>query len=196
LAEYREANPGVHVQLHETATVSLDELIEKGPVDLAIRPMMPQPTRGDLMHRLLWREHMVVVHHPSHDLASVDGDLSVAALADYPLILTGRVFQYDSEPFQMLVEHGLAPKVAYVTNQPQTLVSLVRENLGIAVTNELAVRTSDHRGVAVRRIADATMRRDVGVFWREGMTWSSAARALFDLLLITALPEHTRDLRD
>ncbi|MEV0168657.1 LysR family transcriptional regulator [Nonomuraea fuscirosea] len=195
LAEYRDAYPGVHLQLHETATVLLDELLEKGPVELALRPTKPATTRRDLTHRLLWRERMVVVHHPLHRLASCDGNLSLAELEGEGLILTGRSFEHDSEPFLMLMERGVSPVVTYVTNQPQTLVSLVRENLGVAVTNELAVRTSEHAGVMVRRLADETLHRDVGVFWREGMVWSSAARALFELLLITALPQGTQDLR-
>jgi DNA-binding transcriptional LysR family regulator len=176
LAEYRDAYPGVHVQLHETSTVLLDELLEKGPVDLALRPTRPASTQGDLSHRLLWRERMVVVHHPGHRFASIEGELGLSELEDEGLILTGRVFQHDSEPFLMLVERGISPKVTYVTNQPQTLISLVQEDLGVAVTNELAVTTSDHRGVVVRHLADERMHRDVGVYWREGMVWSSAAQ--------------------
>jgi DNA-binding transcriptional LysR family regulator len=195
LVEYRDAYPGVHVQLYETTTVLLDDLLEKGPIHVALRPIKPASTRADLIHRPLWRERMVVLHHPEHRLASLSGDIALTELENEGLILTGRVFQYDSEPFQMLTERGLSPVVAYVTNQPQTLIALVRENLGVAVTNELAVTTSDNRGVVIRRLADETMHRDVGVFWRDGMTWSSAARALLELLLVTALPEGTSDLR-
>jgi DNA-binding transcriptional LysR family regulator len=194
LAEYREAHPGVRIQLHETDTVALDELLDKGPADIALRPTRPAPAR-ELTHHLLWRERVVAVVQSGSPLASRLERLDVADLADEDLILTGRVFQHDSEPFMLLAERGLAPRVAYVTNQPQTLVNMVREGLGVAITNELAVRMCERSGVVVKKFADPGLHRDVGVYWREGVAWSSAAAALLRLLQITAMPEGTMDLR-
>lgn len=194
LMEYRDAHPGVWVQLHETDTVQLDELLDKGPADVALRPTHPTPAR-ELAHQPLWRERMVVLVRPDSPMSVGPNHLQVTDLADQDLILTGRVFQHDSEPYMLLADRGLSPRVACVTNQPQTLVNMVREGLGTAVTNELALRMCEHSEVVVKHFADPGMHRDVGVYWRDGVTWSSAAAALLRLLQITAMPEGTEDIR-
>ncbi|MFG1628142.1 LysR family transcriptional regulator substrate-binding protein [Kribbella sp. NPDC049227] len=59
---------------------------------------------------------------------------------------------------------GLNPESVYRTNQPQTLLSLVRHGLGTGVTNALAVTTANLTGVRLVPIRDAGVERQVAIF--------------------------------
>jgi DNA-binding transcriptional LysR family regulator len=70
--------------------------------------------------------------------------ISLAELADLPLISIGEVSgprQFESH--LAFASAGLNPVSVFQTNQPQTLLSLVKHGLGTGVTNALAVATAN-----------------------------------------------------
>lgn len=78
----------------------------------------------------------------------------------------------------------------HTTNQPQTVVGLVREKLGVGIMNALAAQVSDTAGVAVRRLEGKVGRR-VAAFWDASRPLTPAARTVFRHLGSTAIPEGT-----
>ena len=77
---------------------------------------------------------------------SLSASLPVAAVAAYPLITIGRLGSAEVlgfETYQAFREQGFEPEAVQATNQPQTLISLVRANLGIDTNSEMAGLSSE-----------------------------------------------------
>lgn len=192
----RDEFPDVRVALTERATWALDDILTAGTVDLALRPLQPVSRFPDLRHRVLWRERLQLVLPVDHPLADGDGPLPLTAIGDDDLIVTGNDFEHDSEPYAALVERGLTPRIVYSSDQPETLVRLVRAGLGVGLTNELALRIAVTEGVVrLREVADPHLLRHVGVFWSSQRQRSRATQALLDLILRTPVPDGMTDLR-
>ncbi|MBF8184337.1 LysR family transcriptional regulator [Nonomuraea sp. K274] len=194
LEHMARTRPAIKVVLVERATLELDAALTAGEIDVYLRPMAP-PAGPSVRWRPLWDETLAVVHPPGHPLAELPDPLPVAAVAAYPLITIGRLGSsaLGFETYQAFRGEGFEPEAVQATNQPQTLISLVRANLGIGVTNRLAVSTADTRGVRVRRL-DAPSGRRVAVHWDATRPLTPAARTLLREILTIPVPPDTEPL--
>ncbi|MDX6246888.1 MAG: hypothetical protein QOF10_248 [Kribbellaceae bacterium] len=154
----------VRLLLHEGPSIDLESALARGELDLAIRPVHPLVASEQLTHEVLWTEPLVAVFAETHPLAGKDS-VSLGELADLPLISIGEsagARQFESH--LAFASAGLNPASVYRTNQPQTLLSLVRHGLGTGVTNALAVTTANLTGVRLVRIRDSGVERQVALF--------------------------------
>ena len=189
------SRPAIKVVLLERSTLELDFAAASGEVDIYLRPMAP-PAGSSIECRGLWKEPLCVVHPPRHPLSRLPDPLPVAAVAAHPLISIGRLNSPEAmgfETWKMFRDLGLEPDAVQATNQPQTLVSLVRHGLGVGVTNSLAVTTADTRDVLVRPL-DSRCGRRVGVHWDFTRALTPAARTLLREILVSPAPEGTEQL--
>ncbi|WP_084678036.1 LysR family transcriptional regulator [Actinopolymorpha alba] len=189
LVELRQAHPHVKLALREGPTMALDELLLAGEADLAVRPVLPPVGSEKLAHAVLWHEPLVAVVGQRHPLAT-QTFVELDELAGMALITIGEGEEQASSQFEtnlVFEQAGLSPQVVFRTNQPQTLVALVRRGLGIGVTNGLAMTTSNLDGVRLVRIADAHCEREVALWWRTDQSRSLAVSAVHEI--ICGLPE-------
>jgi LysR family transcriptional regulator, carnitine catabolism transcriptional activator len=87
-----------------------------------------------------------------------------------------------------------ALNIAYLTDQPSTLVSLVRAAFGIGVISQLALATTTTDGIAVREIESPTAFRDVALFWNEQGGRNPSFEAFFDAVVSADPPEIAQQL--
>lgn len=190
LLELRQAHPHVKLALREGPTMALDGLLLAGDADLAIRPVMP-PVGGDkLAHQVLWQEPLVAVVAGRHPLAG-QPHVELDELAGMHLITIGEGEDQASSQFEtnlVFEQAGLSPHVVFRSNQPQTLVALVRRGLGIGVTNSLAMTTSNLDGVRLVPIADSHCQREVALWWRTDRPRSLATSAVHDVVCGLPVP--------
>jgi DNA-binding transcriptional LysR family regulator len=158
--------PGdIKLHLVEGPSIDLESALLRGDIDLAIRPVHPLVAAETLDHQVLWREPLTAVFAEAHPLAGAES-VSLQQLAELPLISIGE----SSGPRQFeshlaFASAGLNPESVFRTNQPQTLLSLVRHGLGTGVTNALAVTTANLTGVRLVPIRDAGVERQVALFF-------------------------------
>ena len=154
----------IRLHLVEGPSIDLEGALGRGEVDLAIRPVHPLVASESLRHEILWTEPLVAVFQDGHPLAS-GAAVSLRQLAELPLISIGETSgarQFESH--LAFASAGLSPESVFRTNQPQTLLSLVRNGLGTGVTNALAVTTANLTGVRLVPISDSTVERQVALF--------------------------------
>lgn len=195
LERMARTRPAIKVVLVERSTLELDGALATGEIDMCLRPMTPPPGPS-VEYRPLWREDLIVVHRPDHPLAALPEPLPVTTVAGYPLITIGRLGSPTAMGFEMyraFRERGFEPNAVQATNQPQTLISLVRSGLGIGVTNLLAVDTADARGVVARAL-DVPCGRRVAVHWSGTTPLTPAARTLLREIEGSDVPRGTRRL--
>ncbi|UYM06866.1 LysR family transcriptional regulator [Solicola gregarius] len=186
--------PDIEVSLVERSTLEMDESLRSGQVDLYLRPMTPPPRLSLVESRPLWREPLVVVLPEHHPLATAPEPLAVADVAAYPLISIGRLDHSETasfEPYELFRSAGYELEPVQATNQPDSLVAMVRAGLGLGVTNALAARIANTDGVRIRRLG-GTHERVVAVCWNGGRALSPAAKGLFAMIVAAPPPPGTR----
>lgn len=193
----RRSTPGISLVLHEGHADDLDAALVAGDVDLVVRPTLPVIGEGTFMHRVLWREPLVAVVNRAHPMAGATG-VRLRQIAEQPLITMGwkkggRARQLETN--LAFANAGLSPTIVYQTHHPQTLVSLVRHGLGVALVNSLAATTSNLDGVSLVPVADTECDRVVAVWWRADHPRSAAIEAVRDAMLAVPPPRFSRGER-
>ncbi|AUH45017.1 LysR family transcriptional regulator [Streptomyces sp. CMB-StM0423] len=186
-------SPEVRVVLVERSTLELDDALTSGAVDVYLRPMSPPPSSASVRSRLLWGESLVAIHPSEHPLAEVPDPLSVDAVAEHPIVSIGRLDAPetpDFETYRTFRDNGHEIEPVQATNQPQTLVSMVRQGIGVGVTNSLAAQVADVDGVRVRRLKGAPERR-VAVCWDSSRPLTPSARTLLRAIVRARIPAGT-----
>lgn len=184
LAGLRERHPLVRVRLHEGSTLELQDALSRGYADLIVRPLLPEPDVGSLRSRHLWAEPLVAVVAETDTFAGRP-TVGLRELAARPLITIGDADEGSRPQFETdlaFARAGLTPQVACQTNQPQTLISLVRHGIGVGVTNRLAMTVSNLTGVRLLPLSGDVTGRRVAVWWRAGQTGSPLLTAVIDAL--------------
>ncbi|HYH31614.1 MAG TPA: LysR family transcriptional regulator [Pseudonocardia sp.] len=195
LREAARTSPDVRVVLVERSTLELDEALAAGEIDLCIRPMSPPPSRTTVRHRVLWSEPLVALHPPDHPLAQLPEPLPVEDVAAHPLLSIGRLDAPETgefESYRLFRERGYELEPVQATNQPQTLVSMVRHGFGVGVTNSLAAQVTDTSDLCVRRLEGGAGRR-VAVYWDSSRLLTAAARTLMQQVLQQPRPAGTEE---
>ncbi|TCC31155.1 LysR family transcriptional regulator [Kribbella sindirgiensis] len=172
----------IRLLLIEGPSVDLEAALVRGDIDLAIRPVHPLVADESLTHEVLWHEPLTAVFPENHPLATGQS-VTLQQLAELPLISIGESDgprQFESH--LAFASKGLNPESAFRTNQPQTLLSLVRHGLGVGVTNELAVTTANLDGVRLVPIDDAGVERQVALFTRRDHPPSPALLQVIEVL--------------
>lgn len=188
------SHPHVKLALREGPTRALSEMLVGGEADLAIRPVLPPAGPERLGYTVLWSEPLVAVVAADHPIA-VEPFVELGELAGMHLITIGEEEERTSSQFETNLafdQAELHPRVVFRTNQPQTLVALVRRGLGTGVTNSLAMTTSRLDGVRLVPIADAHCQREVALWWRADETRSPATTAVHDLITSLPVPQWTK----
>jgi DNA-binding transcriptional LysR family regulator len=178
----RRLPDNIKLLLVEGPSVDLESALVRGDLDLAIRPVHPLVADESLIHEVLWREPLTAVFPEQHPLSG-NPSVTLEQLAELPLISIGESDgprQFESH--LAFASKGLSPESAFRTNQPQTLLSLVRNGLGVGVTNELAVTTANLDGVMLVPIRDSGVDRQVGLFTRRDRPHSPALVQVIDAI--------------
>jgi DNA-binding transcriptional LysR family regulator len=190
LQQLKTKHPGVSVELHEGNAASLEDFVVSGTVDLAFRPLLPKMRDSMLCHRTIWREDIVAVMRESDPLAERES-ITIDQIIARPLIGNPSGTPEDGGGFDLrnaLGDVAARADIAYLTDQPATLVALVRSAFGIGLINRLALQTTSIDGLAVRALDSPTAYRDVAIFWARRRGDSAPVSAFLDAQRRASLP--------
>ncbi|MEV6171911.1 LysR family transcriptional regulator [Streptomyces sp. NPDC051954] len=190
LQELKSKYHGMTVELFEGNASTLEEMAVSGTVDLAFRPLLPKMHETTLCHRTIWREDIVAVMR-EHDPLAKQASVSVADILERPLIGNPAGSEEDGGGYDLrhtLGEASGQADIAYLTDQPTTLVALVRSAFGIGVINRLALRTTSTEGLAIRTIDSPTAFREVALFWTRRRADTAGVKAFLDVQERAELP--------
>jgi LysR family transcriptional regulator, carnitine catabolism transcriptional activator len=169
LSGLRNDYPEISVELVEGTASTLESALVQGTVDVAFRPTQPPMRDPGLCMTALWREPIVAVMRGDHPLAEL-ASVKIADLEGRALIGNPAGSEEDGGGFDLrhaAGEAASAMSVAYLTDQPATLVALVHAAFGIGVISQLALGTTSTEGLVSRPLDSLTAFRDVAIFWNE-----------------------------
>lgn len=193
IAAMLKTHPDIRVEsLEFTSVPELKAALQSGTADLALGNLWP--LSGDEMntHLPLWREYIVTVLPEGHDLADEDFDPIPPALTQQPVICIGLPgSRYDQEVLRAASGWNIDLDIIHQTQQPQTLMAMVRNGLGVGIINELACNISNTSGVIYRRLGKLHEGRIIALSWNHSRYMSRATEVVFEIIKNAPIPEHT-----
>jgi len=196
LATLRVEQPAISLELLEGTASSLEAALRVGAVDIAFRPLQPPVHDARLATKALWREAIVAVMRDDDDLAAKP-TVTIDDLEERALIGNPSGSPDEGGGFDLMHAAGEAAdslNIAYLTDQPTTLVALVRAAFGIGVISQLALATTTTDGLAVRPIDSPTAFRDVALFWNQKDDGSPSLTAFIEAVIGAPPPSVVQQL--
>lgn len=181
LAEFRRTRPAARVRLSVRTEAQIVAALRHDP-GCAIAFCAPQEFPEDLDYRHWFSMDWWLVVPSDHRLADRD-DVSLAVLADEPLIVfeigsTGR-----GQQFEAFRRAGFTPRIAMQATTTSLVIDMVEAGLGLSIVPLLpSGRVTRGRRVTALRIADRFDRIDTGYFvrppWRDDPLLAALIAAL------------------
>jgi LysR family transcriptional regulator, transcription activator of glutamate synthase operon len=182
VAAFHDRYPGVDLTMRERPSNELSAMLRRDEIDFAFLSVTERIARPGLEFRRLIEEEVLVVLPAGHELA---GRASVR-LAD----LAGETFVsfLDGARLRELLvtaarDAGFEPHVAFESDQVRRIRDMVGHGLGVTILPRSDVSSEDDARLAVVRLVDPTLRRDVTLGWRAERRLAPAARAFLEMAL-------------
>ena len=187
LAAFHRNHPAVELTVREQSSEELAEMLRVDVIDLAFLSVTERiQSRGLQLHRLV-SEELVAVFAPQHALAGRES-VALTELAGEPFISFRTGSRLRELQDSATAEAGFEPHIALESNESRRIRSLVSGGLGVAI---LPRSDADVAGapIAVSRLAEPALTRDVTLASRAGRRHSPAAQAFLALTLSTFDPQ-------
>ncbi|WP_085489517.1 LysR substrate-binding domain-containing protein [Paraburkholderia susongensis] len=173
----RARYPGIRLQLFESMSGYLDELLANGRLDLAIL-FRDTSTLGMTTLPVL-DEELYVLGEPGGEVTTRSRTCTLSALANVPLVAPGL-----SNGLRLLLERTFAREqvplniIADVDSLP-TLLSVAQSGMACTILPASAVALrADANRPKMRRIVDPVIRRPASICWSNSVPVSSATVAI------------------
>jgi len=153
VAAFRQAYPRVHLSLYEAAPEQLGELLREGLVDIGIA------TEGLGDHDALavfpfYEWHHAVIAPAGHPLESLE-TLTLAAIAEYPLVTYRKGFTGRDRIDRAFAEAGLEPDVVLSAMDADVIRTYVELGLGVGILASMAAGSMG--GARIRVLPSSTL---------------------------------------
>jgi molybdate transport repressor ModE-like protein len=176
LRRYTSAWPRVEVRLEEAEDDSLLSQIEHGDLDLAFVMLPVEESAVETVE--LVRDPYVLVTQADSPLARATTPPTFREIGAMPLI-GYRTCLGSQHVEERLRAAGVAPRMAFRSDDNLTLQAMVATGIGIALVPRLTVNEADGR-IAVIELGDRIPPRLIGLAWHRDRYRSPAALAFVD----------------
>ena len=172
---FKARYPDVRFVLRQGEYTSIPQWIRQGEIDFGF---VNQDAVDSMDTRLLYEDHMLAVLPQGHPLEQKPV-IPLKELSSEPLILL------DEGDHSVLLDAfrqaGQTPNIAYEVYDDYSILSMVRQGLGISVLYEKVV-SGFEAGLSLRPILEAPRRR-VALAWSSWETMPYAARRFAEFLM-------------
>ncbi len=177
LARFRDAYPGITLDLRDALLDPCLDLVQAGQVDFAVASR--RPDMNDLDSEFLHADRYFLVCRADHPLAEAD-KARLRDILRYPMIQLAR-----GSSVRKHLEGALgadAPAPVFEVEHLATVTGLVRAGLGVSVVPAMTLFHFGGADLRVVPLAGKALTRPLYLVRRKGRTLSVAAQALYDLL--------------
>ncbi|MEO0996443.1 MAG: HTH-type transcriptional regulator CysB [Pseudomonadota bacterium] len=161
IRQFRKRYPKVALNLHQGTSEQIADMVQANAIDFAIatgaRDLFQELTLLPCYH---WDR--IVLVPSDHELAGLDGKLSLEVLAKQPLVTYVFSFTGESSLKKAFAAEGLKPNVVFTARDADVIKTYVRMGLGVGLVAAMAHECADNESLVA---IDAT-----GLFPRS-TTW-------------------------
>jgi len=142
ISQFHERYPNVSLELHQGTSEQIADLVAEGRVDFAIatdsQGLFPELNLLPCFH---WDR--IVLTKKDHPLAVAKESLSLAALAEHPLITYVFSSNRESSFLRAFENEGLDANVVFTARDADVIKTYVRMGMGVGVVAPMAVLEED-----------------------------------------------------
>ncbi len=186
LASFHERYPAVELTVREQSSEELAEMLRVDELDLAFLSVTERIESHGLGLMLLVSEELSVVLPADHGLAGRH-EVRMAELADEQFIS----FRPGARLRELLHSAGrragFDPQIKLELNEPRRIRRLVSRGMGVAILPRSDAEAVGSE-VAVARLIEPSLTRDITLAWREGRRLSPAAAEFLELAKVVFGP--------
>ncbi len=174
LAAFKQAHPGVEIELHQLSAEEMARRLRARDIDLAVAS---QPiTAEGLECVLLLDEEVGLALCPDHPLAG-RARVSVEDIADQPFI-AARPGHWQRRLLERLfAARGLVPRIVCEGDEAASIAELISAGLGIGLVPAIARRTATRLPLVWAGVDAPGCRRTLTLYWN-CLLYTSPARLL------------------
>lgn len=174
---FRSQYPKLNMIVSESTSMATVNLLEQNDVDIGLI-LLPVQKNSSLHTLEICREQMVLVLPPEHPLNS-QYSVDFHDLVNIPFIAR----QEDSHHRRILLNEsarcGFSPNIVFSSNRLETIISLVANNIGVAILMEMVAQ--DHPQVTYRPFSPP-LYVHAGLAWKRHRYISKATAAFIDFV--------------
>src|SRR6056297_1442151 len=142
IARFREHYPDVALELHQGTSEQLADMVEARQIDFAIATG-GRDLFADLVMLPCYRWDRMILVPRDHELARLDGPLTIEALARHPLVTYVFSFSGESSLKRAFAAEGLEPDVVFTARDADVIKTYVRMGMGVGIVAAMAHDCAD-----------------------------------------------------
>ena len=139
---FRDRYPKVNLELHQGTSEQIAELVASNSVDFAIATGSTNLFPGLVLLPCYHWDRIVLVPK-NHELANAVGELSLAMLANHPLVTYVFSLTGESSFKKAFAEQDLEPDVVFTARDADIIKTYVRMGMGVGIVAGLAYECAD-----------------------------------------------------
>lgn len=189
LARFHELHPQVELTVRENNSDALAEMLRVDVLDLAFLSVTERVESHGLALQQILMEELVVVLPQRHALAERE-EIRMIDLAREEFISYREGARLRELLDTAAHEAGFTPRIFLESNESRRIRRLVGRGLGVAIlprSHAIGVGTNDP--IAVARLVDPPLARDITLAWRSGRRLPPAVAEFLNLARETFPPE-------
>ncbi|NIY49530.1 LysR family transcriptional regulator [Cedecea colo] len=171
---YRQRYPGVELKISESGSLTVQQAVINGELDLAVTAL-PIEDESTFTMLPLFRHPLCVLVPRSGPWMS-RASVTPGELAAHPLLIYNEDFALSRQLMQLFHEHGVTPRIAVRSGQWDFLAAMVQAGTGIAILPEPVCQKLD-KATLMWLPLESDLSWRLGMIWREGVYISQSARA-------------------
>ncbi len=175
MQQFKQKYPQIHFILQQGEYTSIRQSVLEGSIDFGF--VNAEAVTG-LTIQPLYRDEMMAVLPPQHPLAK-EKILSLVQLANEPFILLDEGIH--CVPIDAFHKLGLQPHIEYTVYDDYSILSMVRQGLGVSIMYRL-VLAGFESGLVLRPVKEP-LERTLSLAWRNWDTLPLAARRFAEFII-------------
>ena len=179
LMAFRDRYPQLTLTVIDGGAGKLQELLEKGELDLAVVVDQWMPDSSTLQSRVFLREQMMVISPKDHPFAALDSILYEQLFAE-ELVMFNSGYFHRNVVDRLSAEAGITPNISFETNLIPLIKSIVKQGFAISTLMEMVIR--DEPDLIARPFTNPVW-LDLSIAWRKEGYLSQANQTFVDFVL-------------
>lgn len=188
-AEFKRSYPDVSITVKRSETREILEAIIDNSADFGVAAMPVTDKRITVVP--IHKDELIMIVPTGHPLAKYE-EITVTQIADYPLLLPKMGRTRDSID-RMFDERNMKPNVSMELDSSELLKRFVAAGVGIGFCAYSTALGDLRLGIiAIVKLADAQIRRDMALVFRKDKALSRASLAFIDIAVRLKSPQTAR----